>query len=440
MIEILLPGLGEDIVSGTIITVPVETGAVITAGQTLFEIETDKVTVEIPANIDGVIVELFAQPGDDVAIGDKLATIEPKSNKNSTPTPRTSATDKTPSKMNHRATGTIKPTAEAATPQAAPLRNPVQSAPRPGGSPHLTPAGPAARRMARELGVDIHTVPGSGLRNRICKQDVITFAKQLLQKTGEKIQAGSASPLPYLNRFGDVESTPLDNIQRATARNMARAWREIPHAWMQQEIDVTELEEKRQQLKTTWDQNAPSLTITPFIIKAMAISMGQHPLFNASIDIANDQIIQRHYIDIGVAVDTPRGLVAPVIRAVEKLSPQNIADKIADLSARAQQNRLLPEELQGAGITLSNLGHMGLSSIQPIINWPQSSIVGTAATHWSQQKNADGQWQERLLLPLTLAFDHRLINGADAARFVAAIKTLLEDPRSLTSEKRTGSN
>jgi len=426
MLEVLLPELGEDIVSGTIITVLVEAGAEITTGQPLFEVETDKVTVEIPADIDGVLLQLFAQPGDDVAIGDRLAVIEPKSKNNSTSKTKTPTTD-----PNHQATVAAKQTAEAATPPSLPPLNQAQSAPKPSDSTHPTPAGPAARRMARELGIDIHNVPGSGFRNRICKQDVIIYAKQLLQKTGGEIQANSASQLPDLNRFGDVKSTPLDNIQRATARNMARAWGEIPHAWMKQEIDVTELEQKRQQFKTTLDHNAAPLTITPFLIRAMAITIGQHSLFNASIDIANDRIIQRRYIDIGVAVDTPRGLVVPVIRAVDKLTPQKIAEKITDLSGRAHQNRLLPEELQGAGITLSNLGHMGLSSIQPIINWPQSSIIGTAATHWSQQRQADGQWQERLLLPLTLAFDHRLINGADAARFVAAIKMLLENPKPL---------
>ena len=287
---------------------------------------------------------------------------------------------------------------------------------------HPAPAGPAARRMARKLGIDIRSVPGSGGRGRIGRQDVIAFAKQQLQGgTTAGSSKPAASDLPDLSLHGAVESSPLSNIQRTTARNMTRAWQEIPHAWMQEDIDVTELERQRQR----------PLTITPFIVKAMAMALETYPLFNASIDLVNDRLLYRRYIDIGVAVDTPRGLVVPVIRGIDTLSPKAIAASISELSSRARDNTLQPSDFQGAGITLSNLGSMGLSSIYPIINWPQSSIVGVAAARWHQRRNEDGQWRERLLMPLTLAFDHRIINGVDGARFVADVKMRLEDPNKL---------
>ncbi|MCP4994096.1 MAG: 2-oxo acid dehydrogenase subunit E2 [Gammaproteobacteria bacterium] len=413
MIELLLPDLGEDIVSGTIITALVEAGTTVNRGETLFEVETDKVTIEIPSEVDGVIHQLFARPGDEVAIGDRIASIEPT----------TGSDNRTETKS---AFATVTSRQETDTPHQQSTSAATQS-------PDTTaavPAGPAARRMARVLGIDIHSIPGSRQRGRICKQDVIIFARQQLQNSN-KIEETTTHQLPDLQRFGTVNCIPLDNIQRATARNMARAWREIPHAWMQEEIDVTELEQQRQRLKSKLVSKTQALTITPFIIKAMAISIAKYPLFNASMDIANNQIVYRHYIDIGVAIDTPRGLMVPTIRGVESLKPQTIAEKIAALSARAQQNSLLPDELQGAGITLSNLGNMGLCSIYPIINWPQSAIVGTAATHWSQKRNSEGLWKEHLLLPLTLAFDHRLINGADGAKFIAHLKSLLENPQLL---------
>ncbi|MCP3665300.1 MAG: 2-oxo acid dehydrogenase subunit E2 [Gammaproteobacteria bacterium] len=413
MIELLLPDLGEGIVSGTIITAPVEAGTTVNRGETLFEVETDKVTIEIPSEVDGVIHQLFARPGDEVAIGDRIASIESTTGNN----------NRTETKS---ASVTVTSRQETDTPHQQSTSAATQSS----DTAISVPAGPAARRMARVLGIDIHSIPGSGQRGRICKQDVIIFARQQLQNSN-KTEETSTHQLPDLQRFGNVDCIPLDNIQRTTARNMTRAWREIPHAWMQEEIDVTELEQQRQQLKSKLDDKTLALTITPFIIKAMAISMAKYPLFNASIDLANNRIVYRRYIDIGVAIDTPRGLVVPTIRGVESLEPQIIANEIAALSTRTQKNSLQPNELQGAGITLSNLGNMGLNSIHPIINWPQSAIVGTAATRWSQKRNSDGLWKEYLLLPLTLAFDHRLINGADGARFIAHLKSLLENPQLL---------
>jgi len=405
-----LPGLGEGIDSGTIIAVRVAVGDQVSASQTLFDVETEKVTVEIPSPLAGTVEALHADLGDEVRIGDGLITLN------------CAAATAGQAVMADTATGRH---ATAQPPrQAAPERQ--QKRAETARDSHLpAPAGPAARRRARQLGIDIRQVPGSGIRGRIGKQDVTHYARQQLQQRSSAQAAPSS--LPDLTLHGAIDHTPLTSLQRATARNLARAWREIPHAWMQQQINITALEQQRKRLNQSQSQGAAKFTLTPFIIQAMASALQRFPLFNASIDLANDRIIQRRYIDMGVAVDTPRGLLVPVLRGVDRLDIDTIALQLAELATRARNNRLAPADFQGAGITLSNLGGMGLSNIQPIINWPQSAIVGVAAARWQQQRDDNGAWQEQLLLPLTLAFDHRLINGAEAARFVACIKGLLED-------------
>ena len=283
--------------------------------------------------------------------------------------------------------------------------------------------------MARELGLDIRSVPGTGGRGRISRQDVIAHAGRLLRSgPGPGPVGPSNSPLPDLSRFGEIERQPIGTLQRATARNMARAWREIPHAWLQDRIDITVLERHRLHLNDTGTDKALPVSITPFILKGLAQTLQAFPLFNASLDTLNDEIVQRRYIDIGVAVDTDRGLVVPVIRNVREKGLSTIVAELKDLAARAREDALELGDFQGVGITLSNLGSLGAGSIFPIINWPQSSIVGVGTAHWGRARNDEGEWVERLLMPVTLAIDHRLINGADGARFLGHLKRLLEQP------------
>jgi pyruvate dehydrogenase E2 component (dihydrolipoamide acetyltransferase) len=303
----------------------------------------------------------------------------------------------------------------------------------------IIPAGPSVRRLARELGVELEQIKGSGSQGRISKEDVKEFARQHLQQPqpaatvtaiapAPQRPADSTAVLPDFSEFGPGHREALSGIQQATRNNMNRAWREIPHAWLQHQADISELERQRQRYKTMAKADGVALSLTPFMVKALALAMKEFPLFNASLDDAGNAIVYRDYIDIGVAVDTPRGLLVASVRQADNKTIYQLARDIDTLAGRARDGKLTVKDMQGAGITLSNLGNMGVSSIYPIINWPQVAIVGVAAGQWQQCRRDNGEWHEQLMLPLTLAFDHRIINGADAGRFLGFIKTLLENP------------
>lgn len=291
---------------------------------------------------------------------------------------------------------------------------------------YLVPAGPSARRLARELGIDISKVTGSGKRGRIVREDIKHYAKSLLAETQKHNSAHrfpSEEELPDLSRYGSIQSQDMSTLEKATARNMQRSWNQIPHAWVQQSIDITELEAGRQRMKSDY----PALTLTAFLIKAISICLRKHPKFNTAFDQNTLQIIYRQYIHIGVAVDTPRGLVVVVLKHADDMSIADIGDKLQQLSRSAYENKLHASDMQGSGMTLSNLGGMGVSGLQPLINWPEVAILGTAQSA-QQAIYVDGVFQPRLMLPVTLGFDHRVINGADSARFLQHLNTLLSDP------------
>jgi pyruvate dehydrogenase E2 component (dihydrolipoamide acetyltransferase) len=289
---------------------------------------------------------------------------------------------------------------------------------------HLTPAGPASRRLARELGVDLTTVKGSGRRGRILKQDVKDFAKYLIQEKSSQQNVHNMTPdLPDLSSYGEVTRRDMNKIESVTCTNMQRAWDQIPHAWLQKNIDITELEAGRKRNK----QKVASLTMTAIIVKAMAHGLKKFPSFNSAIDNQQQQFVLRNYIHIGVAVDTPKGLVIAVIRHVDQLNIAQISEELNRLAEKARAGKLALLEMKGAGITLSNLGGMGVDGLQPIVNWPEVAIVGVAACS-RQPVYFDDEIRPRMIMPLTLGFDHRAINGADAARFLSYMEEMLNNP------------
>lgn len=411
-----LPELGEDIEHGTVVGIRVAAADKISAGQIVMEVETDKVVVEIPAENDGRVERVLVSVGQEIAPGEALLEI-------STETEKTEKTEKKQKAAMARA-----PQARAERDaQATVLRLPTQLALA--SADGIVAAGPSARRLARELGVDIAMVKGSGPRGRIGKEDVKEFARERLQLPAGK--TGGAKALPGSaaddERFGPVHRVSMTTIQQATAANMSRSWQSIPHAWLCDKIDITALETLRRQYKNEFREAGISLSLTPFLVKAVASALSEHAMFNARLDESCNEIVYLDYVDIGVAVDTERGLLVPCLRQLDNKSIARIAADLADLARRAQQGRLSLADMQGAGITVSNLGGFGLSAIYPLINWPQAAILGFAA-YQTEQRQINEAWQARLMLPLTLAFDHRLINGADGARFIAHIKKTLEQP------------
>jgi pyruvate dehydrogenase E2 component (dihydrolipoamide acetyltransferase) len=417
-----LPSLGEGVTKASIAGILVSVGDRVAAGQPLIEVETDKVTVEVPADVAGIVETISVGVGDEIQAGDVFATLAEESATVAADTPPPSPPPaaeviETPPPL------PVSPPAPESSPQIPPEIPPF---PRPtGGS---VPAGPVSRRMARELGIDIAEVQGSGFRGRISSQDVKAHARRLLTQRSMTGQSAPAHPpLPDISAFGPVQRQPLSRIGQVTAANMQRSWSQIPHAWLQEEVDITELEAARQRHKARVAEKGGALTLTAILVKALAGALAEFPLFNAVLDAEKNEVVLREYIHIGVAMDTERGLLVPVLRDVAGKSLLQIAQELAELTGKARQNRLGMEDLQGAGFTLSNLGGMGLTGITPIVNWPQVAILGVAGGK-ELPRYVNGKLRPRLLLPLTLGFDHRLINGADGARFLAYLRETLADP------------
>ncbi len=442
-----IPELGDGDISGIVVALAVKVGDTVHCGDSLVEVETEKAVLEIPAEIDGVVEGFMVSLEQEVKQGEDFISIKPL-----TKSDGKTATDKGADKGKDtevsaelKTEGTTKST-ENPAPQAAP---PAPKASEPGTAnlsqsqntattPHsknrqCLPAGPATRRLARELGVDLANISGSGHRGRIDKAAVKAFAKQALQQqatqsSGNPIQL---PPLPDLNAFGPNTRQPMSGIQKATSRNMRHAATRIPHAYLQRRIDITQLEQGRQQHKAHLKSEGCNLTLTALLCKIIGLANAQHPIFNSCLDEHSEEIIYREQINVGIAVDTPRGLLVPVINDIASQSVKEIAGAITQLSEKARAGKLQPADMKGGSVTLSNLGGLGASAVFPIVNWPEVAILGVGAGEWTPTYT-DGDISKvpepRLIMPLTLAFDHRVINGADGARYLDSIAELCENP------------
>ena len=433
MIEnIYIPELGEGDIEGTVIAIEPSVGDEISAGDTLLEIETDKVVLEVPSNINGKIVELNIKVGDKVKAGIECAKIE-STNSNETQKEEAVTDDKAEDKIADKAESSPEGEQESisaieasvSTPAIGAVSNNSNASP----ATTIVPTGPAARRLARELGLDITVVKGSGAKGRISKDDIKIHAKQMLTTNSD---GATAPTLPAIEQYGASRREKLSGIEAATRDNMQRSWSQIPHAWLQEEIDITDLEAARQRFKQKQiANNTPApLTVTAIVCKALAICLQEFPKFNAVLDNASNELIYREYINVGVAVDTPRGLLVPVIRDVDQINTLEIARVLSDFGEKARAGKLAMKDLQGGGITLSNLGGIGVSNMFPVVNWPEVAIIGLASNRLQAVAREDGI-HSRLIMPTTIAFDHRVINGADGARFLQRLKELLEDPMAL---------
>lgn len=438
---LIMPDLGDNADSGTIVRVAVKPGDTVDAGATVFEVETDKVVLDIPLEVHSRIDTILVAEGEQIQVGQALIKYQPQ---DATHTQNTSETDKESSAASSKQIKTAaqvvtqNQSVEAPIPQdvvpIATVKEPAVPAPptptpTPAATaksvvdsilaeaPQIIPAGPSARRMAREIGVVLADVKGQGPKGRISVDDVKSHARHELQNPSESLAL--VTPLPDQSEYGEVHRERLTGIEKVTSDNMRRAWREIPHAWINAKINIRELQRARKRYKKRHDGKASLPSVTVFILKAVAMTAKEFPKFNASLDLKDQSIVYRNYFNVGVAVDTPRGLVVPVIRDVDTLSVGSIGEQYATLVERARRGALTPQDMRGGSITISNLGGFGVDSIYPMINWPQSAIIGLADSH----RDGKAEW-----LPVTLAFDHRLINGADAARFIRTLRGWLEDP------------
>lgn len=423
LLELCMPDIG-DADEVEVIEISMALGDNVSAGDVLLTVESDKAAMDIPCDQTGRLAEILVTVGDKVKQGQLFAKLERES---------VSAADTVAIEEEQTADASAllagvseldaSAKVEAVT---AVYREPSSEAE---GKKHWAPAGPASRRLARELGLDISQVTGSGRRGRIFVEDVKAYANSLLNSAASSAKNATVpvvSALPDLSKFGPTHAEDLSKVEIVTSRNMQRAWREIPHAWLQQNVDITELDLGRKRLKA----ENPDVTLTALVIKATALGLKAFPRFNSVLDAQAQQLLYRDYVHVGVAVDTPRGLVIAVIRDADKLTIAAIGAELSRLSALARVGKLQLSDMQGAGMTVSSLGGLGIDGLQPLVNWPEVAILGVAKASM-QPVYINDQFQPRLVLPTTLGFDHRVINGADGARFLSYLQSLMSDPMRL---------
>ena len=438
-IEFKLPEVSEGVVSADIAEVHVQEGDIITANQVVAEVETEKALAEIECPHAGKVLKVHVKAGESVKIGAPLLTIETNSDAVASapaPKPKQDAPVQDSPAAQAPAAAEAKATATPATP--AP-KAPVATAP-PAAETSATdrppaPAGPATRRLARDLGVDLYQVHGSGPGGRISQEDVQQYVKARLSAPAAAGIAGpvSAPPLPDFSEFGPTRREALNKIGKTAAQHLGTSWSVIPHVTQHDLADITDIELARKMFLQKTGKNGPKVTMTAIAIKAAVTALKAFPRFNSSLDPETMEIVYKQYYHIGVAVDAEKGLVVPVVRDVDKKTLLQIAAEVTELAAKARDRKLGMNEMKGATFTITNLGGIGGTYFTPIVSYPEVAILGMSRGQ-SQLRLREGELEERLMLPLSLSYDHRVVNGADAARFIVKLSALLSDPFTLLSE------
>ena len=441
--EFKLPELGENIDQGDLVRLMIKPGTRVSEGQPVMELETDKAVIEVPSSVSGVVKEIKVKEGDKVKVGQVIFTLE--GGAQSQPTkPAAEPVEHVSGQQAARLAFHLAMKAEGKTeeqalppdrPQPAPptFTMPVQLG-KVAGTEHRdpVPAAPHVRRLARELGLDIYNVKGSGPGGRISEDDVKAFAKATLAAAVSAAQSPQASrlaepKLPDFTKWGKVERVSMRGVRRKTAEHLREAWVTIPHVTQHDRADITELEQLRAKFAPRAEEAGGKMTVTAIALKVCASALKVFPQFNASIDMEKEEIVYKQYINIGVAADTDRGLLVPVIRDVDKKNIVELAAELSQLSKKARDKKLTPDEMEGGTFTITNLGGIGGTAFTPIVNHPEVAILGLSRGRMEPEW-INGKFEPRLILPLSLSYDHRLIDGADAARFLRWIAEAFEQP------------
>lgn len=436
--EFKLPELGENIEEAQISKVLVSKGDNVKKDQVLLELETDKATVEVPSEVSGKVTSVKVKDGETVKVGSVVIVLEtsdaPKE-KDQPAEPKKEEPKEDKPKISDKAREQLSRTFKEAQPEEK-LTDDKPSLRRSEIMKKVAPASPSVRRFAREIGIDIHNVKGSGPGGRISIEDVKAHAKNLNEKISKGGIAGiglSTEPLPDFTKWGEVETEQMTSIRRKTAEHLSYAWATIPHVTQFDKADITELEKLRKVYSKSVEKDGGKLTVTAILLKICASAMKVFPQFNSSIDMEKKQIIYKKYVNIGIAVDTDRGLLVPVIRDVDKKNIKELAVELTEISEKARDKKLTIEEMQGGNFSISNLGGIGGTYFTPIVNSPEVAILGVSRGNF-EQVYIDGKFEPRMMLPLSLSYDHRIIDGADAARFIRWIAKALENPFLLSLE------
>ena len=458
MIEFKVPELGENVAGGDVASVLVKVGDTLALEQPVVELETDKATIEVPSSVAGVVKEIKVKKGDKLKVGAVILTVDEvggngagaakpqaatKTAKAAAPAEAEPPQASAPVAGGLQASGSdqkvvsmsraAKPaeatkTAEASKPVAAPAP----------GDGAAAPASPSVRRLARELGVDVNDVQGTGAEGRISQDDVKEHARRILSSVPSTLLGpggaarGPAQPagdvaLPDFTKWGEVERQPMTAIRRKTAEHLSHAWRTIPHVTQFDKADITAMEELRKKYREQVGRAGGNLTVTAMLVKVLATAVKQFPQFNSSLDPESQEIVLKKYVNIGVAVDTDRGLLVPVVRNADQKNILQIAIEVHQAAEKARSKKLTLEEMSGGGMSISNLGGIGGTYFTPIVNWPEVAILGVSRgiiePVWR-----NNNFEPRQLLPLSLSYDHRVIDGADAMRFLRWVVEAIEQP------------
>jgi len=441
--EFKLPELGENIDSGDLVRLLIAPGATVSEGQPVMELETDKAVVEVPSTVSGVVREIKVKEGQKVKVGEVIFTLEGGVTAPAEPVRKHEPVEHMSGQQGARLAFQLAMRAEGKTEeQALPPDQPQAPAPefsmpvqlgKVAGTEHRdpAPAAPHVRRLAREIGVDIHSVQGSGPGGRISEDDVKLCAKNALLAATAAAQTPRGAfvepELPDFAKWGKTERVSMRGVRRKTAEHLRQAWNTIPHVTQQDRADITELEQLRAKFAPRAEEAGGKMTVTAIALKVCASALKVFPQFNASIDMAKEEIVYKQYISIGVAVDTDRGLLVPVIRDVDKKNIVELAAEMTQLSKKARDRKLTPEEMEGGTFTITNLGGIGGTGFSPIVNHPEVAILGLSRSRMEPEW-VSNKFEPRLILPLSLSYDHRLIDGADAARFLRWIAEAFEQP------------
>jgi len=435
MVEVKVPDIG-DFDSVEIIEVLVAVGDQIAEEDSLITVESDKASMEIPSSHAGIVKEVKVKVGDSIAQGDVVIVLEASAD-----TAAETTEDSSQAAVEEKSAETVaeKP---AEKPAAAPTPAPTAE-PRPSPTANIDPvsfklahASPAVRKFARELGVDLSKVTGSGRNARIVKEDVQGFVKQVMS-SGATSASGAAAmpgiePMPEIDfsQWGEVETKALSKINKLTGRFLHRNWVTVPHVTQFDEADITSLEAFRKQSNKDYEKEGVKFTMLSFIMKAVAAGLKKYPRFNSSLSPNGENLIMKNYFNIGVAVDTPDGLVVPVIRDVDKKSLVDISLELREMSGKARDKKLSPADMQGGCMSISSLGGIGGTKFTPIVNAPEVAILGVSKAEMKPVWNGS-EFEPRLMCPLSLSYDHRVIDGAEGARFITYVSHLLADARRL---------
>ncbi|MCP5064470.1 MAG: dihydrolipoyllysine-residue acetyltransferase [Ignavibacteriae bacterium] len=427
--EFNLPELGENIETAEVVNVLVKAGDKIETDQVVIEIETDKATVEVPSDISGVVKEVKIKAGETIKVGSTIFTLESDGASSNTSNQKTEAVKQIEKPVEVKKQQSVVEPVKTKVVKDTPTQKVFIH--------KIAPAAPTTRRFAREIGIDVNEVNGSGPGGRISIHDIKLFAKSI----NEKIKSGgSGMPigikrevLPDFSKWGNVERKPMSNVRKKTANHLSYAWTTIPHVTQFDKADITDLEKMRKQFAKKAELAGGKLTVTAILMKVVASAMKVFPQFNASIDMDKKEIIYKDYFNIGIAVDTEKGLIVPVVRDVDQKNILNLSKDLTDISVKARNKKVTIEDMLGGSFTISNLGGIGGTAFTPIVNAPEVAILGVSRGSY-EPVYIDREFVPRMMLPLSLSYDHRIIDGADAARFIRWVSTALEQPFLLSLE------